>query len=124
MCEYMHDCLQRNGCFWLPYNMATAVVYDRSAPSHTPFPSSSAPPSLSSSLLLSSFFLGGGHSTAEPMVRSWDGFLIQENSSWMKDGGGSLSWREKHAVIGGNIIQKNWLRQRECIREREGKGGV
>lgn len=55
--------------------------------------------------------------------------LIQENSSWMKEGEGGgerrlgrLNGREKNAVIRGNTIQKNWLRQRERerIRGREG----
>lgn len=53
--------------------------------------------------------------------------LIQENSSWMKEGEGerrleSLSRRGKHAVIIGDIIQKNRERENEQEKGRRRKG--
>lgn len=117
VCVHMHGCLQRTGCSWVSYNMATAVVYDRCS---IPHPLSII---ISTAIIIliapsSQFWRGEGAQLSQWWGHGIDSVLIQENSSWMKEGEGerrleSLNGREKNAVIGGNTIQKNWLRQRE-----------
>lgn len=82
LCVHMHDCLQRSGCFWLPYNMATAVVYDRCFIPH--------PLSIIISIIIipPSFEFRRGGGTAEPMVRSWDDFSAHSGKQQLDERGG------------------------------------
>lgn len=89
VCAHIHGCLQRTGCFWLPYNMAT-VPFFFGCRTVSPTPQ---PIFISTAIIIivaPSFGLGRGRgcTAAEPMVRSWDGFGAHSGKQQLDERGG------------------------------------